>query len=169
MMTPNQNTPVALVAALILYALILTLCLAAVTARETHTAHAASAPIVGRCDGPSVSRWSPLIVRAARTHRVPAAVLAGLVAVESGGNPRAVSPAGAEGLTQLLPSTAAAVGIANPFDPRQSLRGGARYLRQLVNYGYGLRFALAAYNAGPSGAERGLGWTYAAIVLSRSC
>lgn len=148
--------------------LILTLILA-VLALLPGLARAQSARplVVGRCDGPAVSRWSPLIVRAAGRHHLSPQILAGLIAVESGGNPAAVSPAGAEGLTQLLPSTAASVHVYRLLDPHQSILGGARYLRALLNYREGLYWALAAYNAGPGNA--GAGWGYAAAVLRRAC
>jgi soluble lytic murein transglycosylase-like protein len=76
-------------------------------------------------------------------------LLHGLVAVESSFRPRAVSPAGAAGLTQLMPGTAADLGVRDRFDPAENLAGGAAYLRaQIARFG-DLRLALAAYNAGP--------------------
>ena len=88
------------------------------------------------------------VARAARATGLPRRLLEALVATESGGDPTAVSPAGAIGLTQLLPGTAAALGV-NPWDPAQNLLGGAEYLRaQLDRFG-SLPLALAAYNAGP--------------------
>src|SRR5262245_49205336 len=78
----------------------------------------------------------------------PALVLA-VVAVESGFRPEAVSPKGARGLMQLMPATAAALGVSNAFDPAANLDGGARHLGALmVRYGGDLKKALAAYNAG---------------------
>ena len=82
-------------------------------------------------------------------------MLAGLVKQESGFNPNAVSPAGARGLTQLMPGTAAGLGVSNPLDPAQALEGGAKYLReQLDRFGGDVARALAAYNAGPGAVQR---------------
>jgi soluble lytic murein transglycosylase-like protein len=87
---------------------------------------------------------------AATSNGIDPALLKGLVQQESGFDPNARSGAGAIGLTQLMPSTAAALGVTDPTDPAQSLQGGARYLReQLDRFGGDERLALAAYNAGP--------------------
>jgi len=77
-----------------------------------------------------------------------------LISAESGWNPNAVSPKGAQGLTQLMPSTAQALGVLNPFDPIQNLRGGAKYLRQMLDEFGSYELALAAYNAGPGAVKR---------------
>lgn len=96
-----------------------------------------------------------LIDRAARRSGADPALLTAIVAVESGFNARAVSHAGAKGLTQLMDTTARAMGVQDPFDPWQNLIGGARYLNSLlVRYRGDLRLALAAYNAGPSAVDR---------------
>jgi len=84
---------------------------------------------------------------------VPPNILFALVMVESGGDPYAVSPAGAVGWTQLLPSTARALGV-NPWDPWENLLGGARYLRQQYERFGRWDLALAAYNAGPGAVEK---------------
>ena len=95
-----------------------------------------------------------LIVAAARQEGLPPALLAALVQVESGFQPRAVSRAGAKGLTQLMDGTAKLLGVSDPFDPWQNLVGGARYLRSLLNrYSGNLPLALAAYNAGPGAVD----------------
>jgi soluble lytic murein transglycosylase-like protein len=87
---------------------------------------------------------------AATCNGVDPALLKGLVQQESGFDPNAHSGAGAVGLTQLMPGTAAALGVTDPTDPVQSLQAGARYLReQLDRFGGDERLALAAYNAGP--------------------
>jgi soluble lytic murein transglycosylase-like protein len=85
----------------------------------------------------------------AASEQVSAQLLEAVIAVESDYNPRAVSPKGAQGLMQLMPATAERFGVVDPFDPRQNVRAGARYLRQLLElFGGELRLALAAYNAG---------------------
>lgn len=91
---------------------------------------------------------------AAARHRLDPKLLHALVTVESAYRPRAVSPAGAGGLTQLMPLTATALGVADRFDAAANLSGGADYLaRQLVRFG-DVRLALAAYNAGPERVAR---------------
>lgn len=91
---------------------------------------------------------SELIARVAQEEGVDAALVRAVVQAESGGNPHAVSPKGAMGLMQLMPRTAEAMGVDNPFDPEQNLRGGVRLLRGLLSEFGDVRLALAAYNAG---------------------
>jgi soluble lytic murein transglycosylase-like protein len=92
---------------------------------------------------------------AATSNGIDPALLKGLVKQESGFDPNARSGAGAVGLTQLMPGTAAALGVTDPTDPAQSLQGGARYLReQLDRFGGDERLALAAYNAGPGAVSK---------------
>jgi soluble lytic murein transglycosylase-like protein len=92
---------------------------------------------------------------AARKHGIDPALLAGLVRRESNFDPTAGSPAGARGLTQLMPGTAAGLGVTDLTDPAQSLEGGARYLaQQLATFGGDVTKALAAYNAGPGAVQR---------------
>jgi soluble lytic murein transglycosylase-like protein len=101
------------------------------------------------------SGFKDLISRVAARYNLPAALLQGVVAVESGFNPQAVSPTGAMGLMQLMPATARALGVTDPFNPEANLDGGARYLRQLLDRFQGdLTLALAAYNAGPGAVKR---------------
>jgi soluble lytic murein transglycosylase-like protein len=86
---------------------------------------------------------------ASRTYAVPAALIHAVIHVESAGNARAVSPKGAQGLMQLMPQTAAALGVRDPFDPRDNVLAGTRYLRFLLNAFDGdVPLSLAAYNAG---------------------
>lgn len=92
---------------------------------------------------------------AAQEYGIEPALLHAVVQVESGYNARAVSPKGAVGLMQLMPTTARALGVRNSIDPQANLRGGARYLRSLMTTFDGdLILALAAYNAGESTVRR---------------
>lgn len=90
---------------------------------------------------------------AAAKHGVPEDLFLRLVQQESGWNPGAVSPKGATGLAQLMPETAALLGV-DPADPHQNLDGGARYLRMMYDRFGDWRLALAAYNAGPLAVEK---------------
>ncbi len=101
------------------------------------------------------SAYAPLIEQAAARYGLDPSVLYGLIQQESGFNPSARSGAGALGLTQLMPSTAASLGVAEPLDPAQSIEGGARYLSQLLHQFAGnTADALAAYNAGPGAVQQ---------------
>ena len=82
-------------------------------------------------------------------------LLRAVIVVESGFNSRAVSKRGAVGLMQLMPATASRFGVSNPFDARQNVHAGARYLKFLIErFGHDVRLALAAYNAGEDAVER---------------
>jgi len=97
--------------------------------------------------------WRVLARQAAREAGVPIPVFTRLVRQESGGNPNALSGAGAIGYTQLMPGTAAGLGV-DPHDPWQNMLGGARYLRQQLDKFGRVDLALAAYNAGPGAVEK---------------
>ena len=98
--------------------------------------------------------YAPEIDAAAAKYNVDPALLRGLIRQESNFNPNAGSPAGARGLTQLMPGTAAALGV-DPSVPAQAIEGGAKYLRQqLDKFGGDPAKALAAYNAGPGAVQR---------------
>jgi soluble lytic murein transglycosylase-like protein len=102
-----------------------------------------------------VERFRSLIEQAAQRHHLDAALLSAVVHVESGGNPQAVSAAGAQGLTQLIPATAQHFGVRDPFDPAQSLDGAAQYLQGLLGqFGGDVSKALAAYNAGEGNVKK---------------
>jgi hypothetical protein len=94
-------------------------------------------------------RFASLIRQAARATDLSPDLLHAIISVESGFNARAVSPKGAKGLMQLMPATAAALGVTDPFDPRQNIAAGAVHLKSLLDrFGNNLELALAAYNAG---------------------
>ncbi len=96
-----------------------------------------------------------LVAGASQADGVPAGLVRAVVMAESAGNPSAVSGAGAQGLMQLMPGTAAGCGIANPFDPTQNVSCGTSYLRSLLNrYHDNVTLAVAAYNAGPGAVDR---------------
>jgi len=82
-------------------------------------------------------------------------LLASVVKAESDGNARAVSPAGARGLMQLMPGTASELGVEDSFEPRENVSGGSAYLDALLSRYHGqLALALAAYNAGPQAVDK---------------
>ena len=87
---------------------------------------------------------------ASQRHLIDPALINSVIRAESGFNPRAVSPKGAQGLMQLMPGTAAKLGVQNVFEPSANVEGGTAYLHQLLEqYNWDLVKALAAYNAGP--------------------
>lgn len=99
--------------------------------------------------------YAAAVHRAARYYQLPAELIWAVIKVESDFRDRAVSPAGARGLMQLMPSTASAIGLRDALDPEQNILGGAYYLRRLANrFGGDLYFTLAAYNAGPGAVQR---------------
>ena len=91
-----------------------------------------------------------VVSAASSRHQLDPDLVTSVIRAESGFNRRAVSPKGAQGLMQLMPKTASKLGVANAFDPRANVEGGAQYLRALLEqYNFDLVKALAAYNAGP--------------------
>jgi soluble lytic murein transglycosylase-like protein len=96
-----------------------------------------------------------LVGEAAQRHGLDPALVMAVIGVESGFQPEAVSPKGAQGLMQLMPGTARDMGVTDPFDPAANLDGGSRYLSSLVaRYEGDLAKALAAYNAGMGAVAR---------------
>ncbi len=97
----------------------------------------------------------PIIQEAAALHGVDPDLVKAVIQTESRFDARAASGAGAQGLMQLMPRTAKAVGIEDPFDPRQNIFGGVKYLSQMMErYNGNTALALAAYNAGPGNVRR---------------
>ncbi|MEJ2478160.1 MAG: transglycosylase SLT domain-containing protein [Desulfobacterales bacterium] len=100
-------------------------------------------------------QYDRVISEASKRHGVSFSLLKALIKAESDFDPRAVSSAGAQGLMQLMPENIKSLNIKNPFDPRENIMGGARYLKQLIKrFGGKLPLALAAYNAGPGVVEQ---------------
>jgi soluble lytic murein transglycosylase-like protein len=96
-----------------------------------------------------------MLNKAGHEHNLDVDLLASLVKAESNGNARAVSPAGAQGLMQLMPGTAKDLGVQDSFKPDQNVRGGSAYLDWLLTrYHDNLALALAAYNAGPEAVDK---------------
>lgn len=118
------------------------------------------APVAAQPSAKSAAKLSSadlreMLAAAGGAHNLDVDLLASVVKAESGGNAQAVSRAGAQGLMQLMPQTAADLGVQNSFQPDDNVRGGSAYLDALLTrYGNNLALALAAYNAGPAAVER---------------
>jgi soluble lytic murein transglycosylase-like protein len=128
-------------------------------AQTTYAVHgAASAAIRATTPLLSVKKTTPFdasISDHARRQGVAEDLVRAVIQVESAFNPVAVSNKGAMGLMQLMPATARELGVSDPFDPDQNIRGGVTYLKQLLNrYGQKVELALAAYNAGIGNVEK---------------
>jgi soluble lytic murein transglycosylase-like protein len=101
------------------------------------------------------SQYDSIIEHAAIAAAVEPNLLRAVIVVESGFNSHAVSKRGAVGLMQLMPATASRFGVSNPYDARQNVHAGARYLKFLIDrFGHDIRLALAAYNAGEEAVNR---------------
>lgn len=130
------------------------------TASATATASAGAGAGAGTVSVPN--GWGPLVEEAAAVSGVPAAVLAAQLNAESGWNPRAGSPAGAQGLAQFMPGTWASYGEGDPFDPAAAIKAQGKYMKALMDQVRPLAessgtdvvsLALAAYNAGPGAVQ----------------
>lgn len=118
--------------------------------RTTGTAGPMSASTAARA-----ARFEAAIEEHAAAQKVRAELVRAVIHVESAFNPRATSNKGAMGLMQLMPGTAADLGVLNAYDPEENIRGGVAYLRQLLDkFGGSEELALAAYNAGPNAVSR---------------
>jgi soluble lytic murein transglycosylase-like protein len=101
------------------------------------------------------SSFDTIINQAAQKYDIPANLISSVIKHESNFNPNAVSKTGAAGLMQLMPKTASALGVNNPFDPEQNIFAGSKYLKQMLDkYDNDINLALAAYNAGPGNVDK---------------
>ncbi|MCX7880703.1 MAG: transglycosylase SLT domain-containing protein [Ignavibacteria bacterium] len=97
-----------------------------------------------------VLRYDFIVEEVAKRYSLPKNLIQAVIAVESAGNPKAVSRAGAKGLMQLIDSTSKYVGVKNVYDPKENIEGGTKYLKEMLETFEGnLELALAGYNAGP--------------------
>jgi soluble lytic murein transglycosylase-like protein len=103
---------------------------------------------------PKITQYMSHIKQAATKYNLPPELIAGVIWQESRGNSRATSHVGAMGLMQLMPETAARLGVKNPFDPAENIDGGAKYIRQMLDRFGKVELAVAAYNAGPGNVEK---------------
>jgi soluble lytic murein transglycosylase-like protein len=104
---------------------------------------------------PPDQAYDDLIRRAARIYSLDEDLIRAVIRAESSFDPLRVSPAGAQGLMQIMPALAKDLGVTDPFDPRQNIMAGARYLRRLLDVHSGnVALALASYNAGPASVAR---------------
>lgn len=104
---------------------------------------------------PATIAYNDAIAEAAALYKLDPNLIRAIIRAESAFNPFAVSRAGAQGLMQLMPAVSEELSVLDPFDPRQNIFGGARYLRQLLDRNDGnLDLAVASYNAGPGAVDR---------------
>ncbi|MEW6281534.1 MAG: lytic transglycosylase domain-containing protein [Candidatus Eremiobacterota bacterium] len=99
--------------------------------------------------------FDSMIKQASRTHNVDESLIRAVIKQESAYDPKATSHCGAMGLMQLMPETAADLGVADAYDPYQNIMGGTKYLRQLLDrFNGNMTRAIAGYNAGPGAVEQ---------------
>lgn len=137
----------------------------ALSAQKEHLSESSARRALGKLSGLSRAErehaFDDLIREASDAYDVPFSFIKGVIRVESNFNPQAVSHAGAQGLMQLMPGTAAGLNVRDPFDPRQNIFGGTKLLKQLIDaYQGDINLILAAYNAGPAHVKRynGIPW-----------
>jgi soluble lytic murein transglycosylase-like protein len=127
------------------------------------------------CDPVPEATIAPILLDAAQREGLEPRLLTAVIQQESAFRPCAVSQKGAQGLMQLMPDTSAEFGVKDPFDPKQSIDAGAKYLKDLITrYGGNLSLALGAYNAGPAKVDQAGGvppipetTDYVSQILSR--
>jgi len=100
-------------------------------------------------------KYKPIIIEMANIYNVPPDLVAAMIKTESDFRHNVVSSQGARGLMQVLPSTAKSLQITNLHDPKENIRAGTKYLKQLINQFNGnIKLAVAAYNAGPTAVKK---------------
>lgn len=134
-------------------------------AKQEHLSESSARRAIAKLTGLSRAErehaFDDIIREASEAYSVPFSFIKGVIRVESNFNPQAVSHAGAQGLMQLMPGTAAGLNVRDPFDPRQNIFGGTKLLKQLIDsYQGDINLILAAYNAGPAHVKRynGIPW-----------
>jgi soluble lytic murein transglycosylase-like protein len=111
--------------------------------------------ITSQLSAPTKEEMHQMLAHAGAAHHIDEDLLASVVRAESGGQVRAVSRTGAQGLMQLMPGTASEMGVEDSFRPEQNIAGGTAYLDELLTrYHDNVAFALAAYNAGPAAVDK---------------
>jgi len=123
--------------------------------KDQSPAASPAVPIALAAPPPKPQTLNEVINTISDRHHLDPDFISSVIHAESGFNPRAVSPKGAQGLMQLMPQTASKLGVSNAFDPRANVEGGTRYLSELLQrYNFDVIKALAAYNAGPQRVEQ---------------
>ena len=110
--------------------------------------------MTGQSAPPAPGELDSMIEDQADNQGVDSNLLKAIIKNESNFNPNAVSSVGAQGLMQLMPGTAAGLGVHNSFDPTQNVAGGAKYIKGLLQKYQSVPMAVAAYNAGPGAVDR---------------
>jgi soluble lytic murein transglycosylase-like protein len=109
----------------------------------------------GNYSGKYSGSFAEIINKAADKYGLDPDLVSSVIKAESNFNPQAVSSSGAQGLMQLMPGTAAGLGVTDSFDPVQNIEGGTKYLSKMLNrFGGDVKLALAAYNAGPGAVDK---------------
>lgn len=128
---------------------------AALSASAQNSASESTQTTAASGSGGIPAKISQAIQQASEKYGVPEKLIQAVIKQESGYRPDAVSAAGAAGLMQLMPETAASLGVSNVLDPEQNVDAGTKYLKSLLGkYDNNARLALAAYNAGPGNVDR---------------